>query len=470
MSKLDYVDKIKKDGYSHDDIEIIDDLFTEVKNEYLRSTLDREIFNRQQKNINIPVSLFDNNFINDLFTYYDIFEIRNIINKSAYVTNSVYLDEKVKEIENYFIENAKEGILLPEYKKIYERYLENESALYDEIEIEKILGKTSATKRIIFFDRFQEVHNKEEFYQLLVILSSEEISNYIIDYHFDEIFYNVLTDMGELLSFYDRGHIELEKTHLEIYRKIMSIDSLSISEKIKLHHELFKYDIKSMFYDDMLKARRIVNKSIKDCSLNSESIKKYRNEELSNQYGVDVYEIEDKDLCAIVRSGGRSYNGSPGGRSYSLVGDKCLDTFGTYNHVYDANYLNIDQIMHISPSDSYTHIVSYGGDDSVSNRINRLLLPNELLDESKRYNEILIKEKGSNGTPDDEFIPELPILAVYTDNITEYDVEAAKKNGVGILLVRKNLKQDSYKVSNDTCDGYYQSVLDIKFEEGRKRK
>ena len=105
-------------------------------------------------------------------------------------------------------------------------------------------------------------------------------------------------------------------------------------------------------------------------------------------------------------------------------------------------------------------------------------MPEQLLSLSKTYNsynEILLLEKGKTPTDIDKSIDKLKRVALYcVDEIRKQDIESAKRNGTGIVLVKSsdyiydNLVGDNNYLSNDLdynyFDGFYERE---KFERNR---
>ena len=87
--------------------------------------------------------------------------------------------------------------------------------------------------------------------------------------------------------------------------------------------------------------------------------------------------------------------------------------------------------------------------EEASMRVSALMTPEDIVSESKSYSEILVLEEGYEKNQIDEYIPKLQRLALYClDEITQKDVEIAKGNGVGIILI------DSSKYE-ELAKGYY---------------
>lgn len=210
---------------------------------------------------------------------------------------------------------------------------------------------------------------------------------------------------------------------------------------------------------------------------------KFKDEELSNEYGVDVYNINDNPFFAIVKSGIRFEDSLPVGHSYSLVGNGCISVFGSLKnsntYVYDANDLNPEQIVHIFPEDSYTLYQPFSFTEKATDRVEQLMMPDELLYNKRTYNEVLILEQGSTQTDIDSRIPKLKRIALYcVDQITAKDVETAKIQGIGIMLINskkynKGIEMPSsiYRhLGNDDFNTYMSSGDSYEIEEHKKNR
>ena len=73
---------------------------------------------------------------------------------------------------------------------------------------------------------------------------------------------------------------------------------------------------------------------------------------------------------------------------------------------------------------------------NATDRVEQLMMPDELLYNKRTYNEILILEHGRTQTDIDSRIPKLKKIALYcVDQITAKDVETAKIHNIGIMLI-----------------------------------
>ena len=420
-----------------------------------------------------------------LWNELNVYEYRFLINDANYCGDPTNLNNYAKTKEEEFILNT-------DYPKIYQNIfnminklsnLDSSSNEYRDIfrnlirQIQIFPNEYTNLRELIFNGEFAETIN------LITKSLDEKKSDYIIDYHFEENYYNVMYDLKELLEFYYAGNIDIPKDRLYLYQQIVNIDMLSSQEKIELHNELKQYNMMEIFYDDMSFARKQVRKAIKDYSMVKEELVKFKDEELSNEYGVDVYNIEDNPFFAIVKSNINREDNLPVGHSYSLVGNGCISVFGTpeYNdtYVYDSSDLNPEQIVHVFPRDSFTMYKPFSFTSNATDRVEQLMMPDELLYNKRTYNEILILEHGRTQTDIDSRIPKLKRIALYcVDQITAKDVETAKIHNIGIMLINskkynKGIEMPSsiYRhLGNDDFNTYMSNGDSYEIEEHKKNR
>ena len=420
-----------------------------------------------------------------LWNELNVYEYRFLINDANYCGDPTNLNNYAKTKEEEFILNT-------DYPKIYQNIfdmikklsnLDSSSNEYRDIfrnlirQIQIFPNEYTNLRMLIFNGEFDEVIN------LITKSLDEKKSDYIIDYHFEENYYNVMYDLRELLEFYYAGNIDIPEDRLYLYQKIVNIDMLSSQEKIELHNELKQYNMMEFFYDDMTFARKKVREALKDYAMVKDELVKFKDEELSNEYGVDVYNINDNPFFAIVKSGIRFEDSLPVGHSYSLVGNGCISVFGSLKnsntYVYDASDLNPEQIVHIFPEDSYTLYQPFSFTEKATDRVEQLMMPAELLYNKRTYNEILILEQGSMQTDIDSRIPRLKRIALYcVDQITAKDVETAKIHNIGIMLINskkynKGIEMPSsiYRhLGNDDFNTYMSSGDSYEIEEQKKNR
>ena len=405
----------------------------------------------EKEEININPSLITKDLAEKLWNENNIFYLRKILNDAQYSTDISVLNNYVKNKEDEIIGLSTSESLLYPYDQIYKNFrLAEESNKNDILNIDNIL---EARHKFNLLCRNSEVKNLDnnirdiylkdgikEVFNYIKKLSDRNISNYIIDYHFEENYHNINLDLNELLQYYYDGNIVIDRDRVSIYESIVNIDYLSVEEKIQLHNVLKQFNLMEMLYDDMRMARDMVNETIKDYSLSSETIYEFKDEKLSNEYGVDVFKLEGQEFFGIVKTGRHVEDRLPTGHSYSLVGSHGLAVFGDPHRgdtfLYDSDTLRKEQVVHVYPYDSYTMYRPFEYREEASMRVSTLMTPEDIVSESKSYSEILVLEEGYEKNQIDEYIPKLQRLALYClDEITQKDVEIAKGNGVGIILI-----------------------------------
>ena len=420
-----------------------------------------------------------------LWNEVNVYEYRFLINEANFCGDPTNLNNYAKIKEEEFILNT-------DYPETYQNIidmikklsnLDAKSNEYHDIfrnlirQIQIFPNEYTNLRELIFNDEFTEAIN------LINKTLDEKKSDYIIDYHFEENYYNIMYDLRELLNYYYAGNIDIPEDRLYLYQQIVNIDVLSAKEKIELHNELKQYNMMEIFYDDMSFARKKVREALKDYAMVKDELIKYKDEELSNEYGVDVYNIDDSPFFAIVKSGIRFEDSLPVGHSYSLVGNGCISVFGSLKnsntYVYDASDLNPEQIVHIFPKDSYTLYQPFSFTEKATDRVEQLMMPDELLYNKRTYNEVLILEQGSMQTDIDSRIPKLKRIALYcVDQITAKDVEIAKIHDVGIMLINSKkynkgieMPPSIYRhLKNDDFNTYMQSGASYEIEEHKKNR
>lgn len=414
----------------------------------------------------------------------NVYKYRSLVTDACYCGDASNLNKYAKEKEEKFILGHKNIIDLV----LKLRRLDGRQEIYNLILNSSFISDCLTKSDYQKLESFLASGDYDKVIELIKNISnnkgvSEIKSDYIIDYHFEENYYNIMYDLRELLNFYYAGNINIPDERLYFYQQIANIDMLSDEDKVILHNKLKNYNIMEAFYDDMSFARKVVREAIKDYAMVEEELKKFKDDKLSLEYGVDVYNIDDNPFFALVRSGGiinGEYN-STSGHSYSMVGNGCISIFGDLNNsntfVYDSANLNPNQVVHVFPNDSYTSFHPFKANDSATDSVERLMMPDELLYESINYNEILILEQGKNLTDFAEKIPRLKKIALYcVDNITENDVKTAKINGVGIMLINSKrynkgveMPKSVYRHLNDNNYLTYMQWFDNDEVEKHKR-
>lgn len=413
-----------------------------------------DLYNCSKKGLTFPHYMFDEkNFVQKMADNYDINYTRFIINNFSKYNDLSNIEKSKKEILNDNINNLNNE-LLPKYEKLYMilKYLiDNNKLEYDTIK-ESIYSIFKNESSIFLQNLNADVitclrsDNKNELLIFLKNESNKTLGNLIIDYHFKDLPLNVKKDINELVSFEKSGGNTLSKEDLTLYEQILNIDNLTYSEKINLHQTLSQINMVEKFYDDIRNAKNKMYENINNVILKKGNISKYKNDELSNKYGVNVYTLEGEPFYALVKSVGTlkgeildeiKLHSRKDGGSFSIDSGYKLNTFNKPNYTYNLAYdgFSNEQVVHAYTEDSYSNYDRNSNDTTP--KINKIMMPYEFVTESPYYNELVISQVNEKKTTEmDDKIPMLKPFAIYCyDEIYANDIESAKRLGLDIILV-----------------------------------
>lgn len=413
-----------------------------------------DLYNCSKKGLTFPHYMFDEkNFVQKMSDNYDINYTRFIINNFSKYNDLSNIEKSKKEILNDNINNLNNE-LLPKYEKLYMilKYLiDNNKLEYDTIK-ESIYSIFKNESSIFLQNLNADVitclrsDNKNELLIFLKNESNKTLGNLIIDYHFKDLPLNVKKDINELVSFEKSGGNTLSKEDLTLYEQILNIDNLTYSEKINLHQTISKINMVEKFYDDIRNAKNKMYENINNAILKTDNISKYKNDELSNKYGVNVYTLEGEPFYALVKSVGTlkgeildeiKLHSRKDGGSFSIDSGYKLNTFNKPNYTYNLAYdgFSNEQVVHAYTEDSYSNYDRNSNDTTP--KINKIMMPYEFVTESPYYNELVISQVNEKKTTEmDDKIPMLKPFAIYCyDEIYANDIESAKRLGLDIILV-----------------------------------
>lgn len=413
-----------------------------------------DLYSYSKKELSFPHYMFEEKiFISNISDNYDINYTRFIINNFSKYNDLSSIEKRKKEVLNDNINNLNNE-LLPKYEKLYMilKYLiDNNKLEYDTIK-ESIYSIFKNESSIFLQNLNADVitclrsDNKNELLIFLKNESNKTLGNLIIDYHFKDLPLNVKKDINELVSFEKSGGNTLSKEDLILYEQILNIDNLTYSEKIKLNHTLSKINMVEKFYDDIRNAKNKMYENINNAILKKDNISKYKNDELSNKYGVNVYTLEGEPFYALVKSVGTlkgeilnefKLHSRKDGGSFSIDSGYKLNTFNRPDFIYNLAYdgFTSKQVVHAYTEDSYSNYDRNSNDTTP--KINKIMMPYEFVTESPYYNELVISQVNEKKTTEmDDKIPMLKPFAIYCyDEICANDIESAKRLGLDIILV-----------------------------------
>ena len=413
-----------------------------------------DLYNCSKKGLTFPHYMFDEkNFVQKMSDNYDINYTRFIINNFSKYNDLSNIEKSKKEILNDNINNLNNE-LLPKYEKLYmilDYLIKNNKLEYDTIK-ESIYSIFENESNIFLQNLNADVisclssDNKNELLDFLKNESNVTLGNLIIDYHFKELPLNVKKDINELVSFEKSGDSTLSKEDLTLYEQILNIDNLSYNEKINLHQKLSQINMVEKFYDDIRNAKNKMYENINNVILKKDNIGNFKNNELSNKYGVNIYTLDGTPFYALVKSVGTlkgeilnevKLHSRKDGGSFSIDSGYKLNTFNKPNYTYNLAYdgFSSEQVVHAFTEDSYSNYDRNSEDTTP--KINKIMMPYEFVTESPYYNELVISQVNEKKTTEmDDRIPMLKPFAIYCyDEICANDIESAKRLGLDIILI-----------------------------------
>ena len=197
----------------------------------------------------------------------------------------------------------------------------------------------------------------------------------------------------------------LNKNQDDLYSKFQNIDSLSGKEKYELYQNLKDKNMVGQLYQDFSELKNKSYEEIASVLYNPE--KNWSDISVSDteKNDIETYKLDGKEYYALVRVMNTPYHSQTRNEisCYSLIGGK---NSSVYNGEYIYGYGNIDPktIVNVFESDSYT--LSSGQD--ITERPNRIMSPEEIVESSSSYSEINIQNKKAN-----------PLLVFYSLTQTE---------------------------------------------------
>ena len=401
-----------------------------------------------QYNLLIPNSILnDDNF--------PCYLIKSVINKTESLIDIRSYLYKFQSINTEFYEK-----LLLEYKKYINSILNS----YDyNTQIFNFYFNSSSDNYLLPKYLQEKLKNSDE-KQKITILKEEtsfKLSEIIVDSIFEDNIYNVKLNLNEIIRYTGDINVNLiSPEHLNFYKIILNIDSLSNEEKINLYNNFKDKNITSMIYDDLKILKEYSYSIIKNSltSFNSES--KLKNPTLSEKCGVDIYSLNGEPFYMLVKSmnpisnndNNNYINLEEGNFSvergcYSLIGSDNIDVFNK-KFVYGFYNFNIQNIISVFESDCF----SQESDEPILNQnygttaVNRLMTPSQIvngldLNKQTRYSEIQILGKLK------------PDFIVVFDSINETALSESKALNIPIVVINtlaySNDKKRSKPFDND---------------------
>lgn len=275
-------------------------------------------------------------------------------------------------------------------------------------------------------------------------VTSKKLSEVIVDALFEDNIYNVWTNIREMIRFNDKLSNDkkvINEERLKFYNTILNFDSVSSDEKIDLYNNLKDKMVVHMYYDDLRKLKDLSYDLIKEdlFDVSDEKNEVNVNSELTDKYGVKIYDMRDKEYTMLIR-GQFEFRAQSNLRRncYSIIGNDNSSSFGDageYLLYYGYNSFENDRVMHVLEQDSFS--TDARNNNSPSFFVNRIMSSDEIVRGSSLFSEIDIANvKNEHGG----YIVKKPDYMVFYDNgkcnINEY-IREAKRLGIPIVMIKE---------------------------------
>lgn len=339
-------------------------------------------------------------------------------------------------------------------RRIYVNSLiENNFSLYEVINerLKRIYDENGFEELINEYNVITRKSDSMELKRKIMSLYSDKFLKVLIDRYFQDFYGNVLINIYNILTF-NKNYNIISKENIEYYDLIINFSSFSIDEQKHIYNNMPK-DIATLLYEDFRKCQDKAYSLINDEMIDASKLKS------TKQSGITIYELNGEDFILPVHTIERKrddyiswYKSAYKTLCLTLIGNESISTYRNPKEYLVVGFkkLNINNIMHVYHSDSFTD-----GEKSTS-RINEIYSPHELLNKTKGYNEILILQNGYKG------MALKPDYVVCYDVVTENDIMCAKNLG-NIPIIKINTK--NYKINNGYLDyeekNYVKNINDL---------
>ena len=403
--------------------------------------------------------LIPNNILNDEnFSHY---LTKSIINKTESLIDIRSYLYKFQNINSEFYEK-----LVVEYKKYIKAILNS----YDnKTQIFNLYFDNNSIDKYLLTKQLQEKLKNSDEGQKIKVLKEEtslKLSEIVVDSIFEDNIYNVKLNLNEIIRYTNDINVNLILSeHLNFYKMILNIDSLSNEEKINLYNNFKDKNVSSMLYDDLKTLKEYSYTSIKNSLTSFNSNSELKNMDLSKKYGVNIYNLDGEPFYMLVKSmnpisnnDSNNYinleeNNSKIDRGcYSLIGSDNIDVINR-KFVYGFNNFNTQNIISVFETDCF----SQESDEPILNQnygttaVNRLMTPSQIvngLDSNRqtRYSEIQILGKLK------------PDFIVVFDSINEMALLESKNLNIPIVIINTLAYSNDKKRSKPFDDDNLQYI------------
>ena len=264
------------------------------------------------------------------------------------------------------------------------------------------------------------------------VITNLKLSELIIDCLFKTNYYFFMMDLEQLFK-YNETNLVLSDEIINFYRLFYNIDSLSSEKKIELYKKYKDKNLNTKFYFDMRKIKDNAYTNINNDLFKIDN-EEYIDKELSNKYGITIYDLRNKEYYILLRNLLWEFNEETiSNRScYTLISNNNTTTIRDDGFFYGYSRFNISKVVHMNDEDAYSE--EYIKSETCSN-INKILTSKELV--SGFYSEIqLINEKKK-----DIYCEQVPDFLVVKDKIDINHINECIRLNIPLVLIKSHNKK-----------------------------
>ena len=285
------------------------------------------------------------------------------------------------------------------------------------------------------------IRDKEGLYKYLVKESSLKLNELIVDRLFHDNIYNVRLNIKEMLRYHDKLDKKiLSDDKVLLYRVILNMDSIDSGEILELYKRLKDVDMAYIFYNDM---RLIKDKSydfIKKDLDDSNYTKRSKDMDLSNKYGIDVFDYRDSNYTMLVRAIGNPYREITSNKRdcYTIMNSDNPNLMSSSGFVYGYYGFDNDAILHMFEEDDYSIDIRFSNNDKENigtEVVNRIMTSEELATSSYIFSEIQIINKKVEDKSRNLYKAMKPDYLICFDEAKERQIMEAKRLEIPIIII-----------------------------------
>lgn len=300
------------------------------------------------------------------------------------------------------------------------------------------------------YNILKNLNDKEKLNGYLKKRTSEKLSEVMIDSLFNDTKNNVSVNINEMLRY--NNHLSdnkkiLDTNKVDFYNIIKNLNDVPNDKKIELYKNLKDKNVMSEFYNDISALRQMSYNEISECLFKPEDNVDTFSIEDSEENNLEVYKLTGKSFNMVVRALNMEYHEKTNSSeaSYSLISDKNLNVFedGRATFLYGYDKIDPKRIINVYERDSFT-----ADDDNLTNRVNRIMTPEEIVESATSCSEINIKNQLNeeyDGKEDNCKYKEMkPTYIVSMGEISKEQINESKRLGIPIIAIDK----ERYKTQN----------------------